>query len=148
MQYTYIIAKNNICLDELYSHISYAIDTQKFADLVDIVNAFVTIYSRYSEKTNLTIFSNKFCLSFLLKFFSKSDLISQDDFEAEQKATWSCFLNMVLAGVLVIKPVGVGAYNVCETIQMNLETVIENFDIDRALWESAERTLKQLFIPV
>ncbi len=148
MQYTYIIAKNNICLDELYSHISYAIDTQKFADLVNIVNAFVTIYSRYTEKTNLTIFSNKFCLSFLLKFFSKSDLISQDDFEAEQKATWSCFLNMVLAGLMVIKPVSVDTFNVCETIQMNLDTLIDNFDIDKGLWEKSERTLRQLFSSV
>ena len=59
MQYIYIISKNNISLDEIYSQISYAIDTQKFNDLVDVVNQFVHLYSRQSNQLYHTIFSNK-----------------------------------------------------------------------------------------
>jgi len=59
MQYIYIISKNNIYLDEIYSQISYAIDTQKFNDLVDIINQFVHLYSRQSNQLYHTIFSNK-----------------------------------------------------------------------------------------
>ena len=59
MQYIYIISKNNISLDEIYSQLSYAIDTQKFNDLVDIVNQFVHLYSRQSNQLYQTIFSKK-----------------------------------------------------------------------------------------
>ena len=59
MQYIYIISKNNISLDEIYSQISYAIDTQKFNDLVDVVNQFVHLYSRQSNQLYHTIFTNK-----------------------------------------------------------------------------------------
>ena len=59
MHYIYIISKNNISLDEIYSQISYAIDTQKFNDLVDVVNQFVHLYSRQSNQLYHTIFSNK-----------------------------------------------------------------------------------------
>lgn len=150
MQYIYIIAKNNISLDELYSHISYAIDTQKFADLVDIVNQFVHLYSRQSTQLYHTIFSSKFCLSFLLKFFSKSDLINQDDFETDQKVTWSCFLNLVLVGLTVVQPIstkpdGTPVYNVSEICQLNLETPLESFDINKEIWTKNESKLRQLF---
>lgn len=150
MQYIYIIAKNNISLDELYSHISYAIDTQKFADLADIVNQFVHLYSRQSTQLYHTIFSNKFCLSFLLKFFSKSDLINQDDFETDQKVAWSCFLNLVLVGLTVVQPIstkpdGSPVYNVSEMCQLNLETPLENFDINKEIWDKNESKLRELF---
>lgn len=150
MQYIYIIAKNNISLDELYSHISYAIDTQKFADLVDIVNQFVHLYSRQSTQLYLTIFSNKFCLSFLLKFFSKSDLINQDDFEPDQKTAWSCFLNLVLVGLTVVQPIsakpdGTVLYNINEMCQLNLNTTLESFDINKDIWDKNEMKLKELF---
>jgi hypothetical protein len=46
-------------LDEIYSQISYAIDTQKFNDLVDVVNQFVHLYSRQSNQLYHTIFTNK-----------------------------------------------------------------------------------------
>lgn len=150
MQYIYIIAKNNISLDELYSHISYAIDTQKFADLVDIVNQFVHLYSRQSTQLYHTIFSNKFCLSFLLKFFSKSDLINQDDFDVDQKNTWSCFLNLVLVGLTVVQPIsakpdGTAVYNISEICQLNLNTTLESFDINQEIWNKNESKLKELF---
>lgn len=153
MQYIYIIAKNNISLDELYSHISYAIDTQKFADLADIVNQFVHLYSRQSAQLYHTIFSNKFCLSFLLKFFSKSDLINQDDFESDQKTIWSCFLNLVLVGLTVVQPVsskpdGSPSYNVSEICQLNFNIALECFDINRDVWSKNESKLKELFTSV
>lgn len=88
MQYIYIISKNNISLDEIYSQISYAIDTLKFTDLVDIVNQFVHLYSRQTNQIYHTIFSNKFGLSYLLKFVSKSELINQDDYENDIKQIW------------------------------------------------------------
>lgn len=59
MQYIYIISKNNISLDEIYTQISYAIDTQKFNDLVQVVQQFVYLYSRQSAQVYKTIFSNK-----------------------------------------------------------------------------------------
>lgn len=59
MQYLYIVSKNNIYLDEIYSQISYAIDTQKFTDLVQIVEQFVKLYSRQSNQVYKIIFSHK-----------------------------------------------------------------------------------------
>lgn len=88
MQYIYIISKNNISLDEIYSQISYAIDTQKFNDIVDIINQFVHLYSRQSNQLYHTIFSNKFGLTYLLKFMSKSEMINQDDYDNDIKAIW------------------------------------------------------------
>jgi hypothetical protein len=88
MQYIYIISKNNISLDEIYSQISYAIDTLKFSDLIDIVNQFVHLYSRQASQIYHTIFSNKFGLSYLLKYVSKSELINQDDYENDVKQIW------------------------------------------------------------
>ena len=64
MQHIYIISKNNIALEETFSQISYAIDTQKFTDLVEIVNQFVHLYSSQSIQIYQTIFMNKVC-----KFF-------------------------------------------------------------------------------
>lgn len=150
MQYIYIIAKNNISLDELYSHISYAIDTQKFADLVEIVNQFVHLYSRQSTQLYHTIFSNKFCLSFLLKFLSKSDLISQDDFDADTKTTWSCFVNLILLGVTVVQPISVNQdgtplWNINEVCQLNFKTVLDNFDVNKELWSKNEKKLREMF---
>ena len=69
MQYIYIISKNNICLDDIYAQISYAIDTHKFNDLVDIVAQFVHLYAHQSDPLYRTIFSNKASIYFL-HFFS------------------------------------------------------------------------------
>jgi hypothetical protein len=59
MQHLYIISKNNITLDDTYAQISYAIDTLKFADLVDIVNQFVHLYTYQPIHIFITIFNNK-----------------------------------------------------------------------------------------
>ena len=59
MQHIYIISKNNIALEETFSQISYAIDTQKFTDLVEIVNQFVHLYSAQPLQIYYTIFMNK-----------------------------------------------------------------------------------------
>ena len=75
MQYIYIISKNNIALDEIYSHLSYAIDTQKFTDLVEIVNQFVHLYSRHPTAVYQTIFSNKFSQLKMKKYLKKNSLI-------------------------------------------------------------------------
>lgn len=59
MQYLYIIAKNDISMDEIYAQISYSIDTQKFNELASIVNPFVQLYSKQSNQLYQAIFSNK-----------------------------------------------------------------------------------------
>ena len=150
IQHVYIIAKNNISLDDIYSTISYAIDTQKFGDLVDIVNQFVHLYSRQSTQLYHSIFSNKFCLTFLLKFFSKSELINQDDFENETKANWSCFINLVLIGLSLLQPIsthpeGGCAWNISEIYPLNLSSILENFDVNTELWSKNEKKLCELF---
>ena len=150
IQYVYIIAKNNISLDDIYSTISYAIDTQKFGDLVDIVNQFVHLYSRQTSQLYHSIFSNKFCLTFLLKFVSKSELINQDDFENDTKATWSCFINLVLIGLSLLKPIstlpeGGCAWNISEIYPLNLSSILENFDVNTELWKKNEKKLGELF---
>lgn len=61
MQHIYIISKNNITLDETYSQISYAIDTQKFTDIVEIINQFVHLYTNQPIQVYYTIFINKVC---------------------------------------------------------------------------------------
>jgi len=150
MQYIYIISKNNIALDEIYSHISFAIDTQKFTDLVEIVNQFVHLYSRQPVTVYNTIFSNKFSLTFLLKFMSKSELINQDDYDSDIKAIWSCYLNLVLAGLTIINPVtikpdGNSLWNISEVNQLNIKAILDNFSVDNDLWSKNEMKLKELF---
>ena len=153
MQYIYIIAKNNIQLDEIYSHISYAIDTQKFNDLVDIVSQFVQLYSRHSNQVYQTIFNNKFALSFLLKFLSKSEMINQDDYENDVKTIWSCYLNLVLIGLNHLQPMSVKSdgtliWNVSETYQLSFGALLDNFSINKDLWSKNERKLRELFMVV
>jgi len=151
MQYIYIISKNNIALEEIYSHISYAIDTQKFTDLVEIVNQFVHLYSRQPSSIYHTIFSNKFSLTLLLKFVSKSELINQDDFDNDIKAIWSCYLNLVLVGLNLIQPISTktdsatNIWNVIEINQLNIKTILENFTVNTELWSKNESKLKELF---
>ncbi|CAF0710198.1 unnamed protein product [Brachionus calyciflorus] len=154
MQYIYIISKNNISLDEIYTQISYAIDTQKFNDLIQIVQQFVLLYSRQSNQIYKTIFLNKFGLTYLLKFFSKSELINQDDFDNEVKSIWSSFLNLVLNGLLLIDEDDLNngitnskgsKWNVYETYQLNFNTILKNFDVNMDLWTKNEGKLKELF---
>jgi len=150
MQYIYIISKNNIALDEIYSHLSYAIDTQKFTDLVEIVNQFVHLYSRHPTAVYQTIFSNKFSLTLLLKFMSKSELINQDDYDNDIKTIWSCYLNLVLAGLTLIQPVqvkadGTNIWNISEINQLNLKAILDNFSVNTDLWSKNEMKLKELF---
>ena len=59
MQHIYTISKNNIALEETFAQIGYAIDTQKFTDLVEIVNQFVHIYKAQPIQIYYTIFKNQ-----------------------------------------------------------------------------------------
>lgn len=59
MQYIYVISKNSISLDEIYAQISYAVDTQKFNDITEILTQFNQIYTKQSAQVYKTIFSNK-----------------------------------------------------------------------------------------
>lgn len=149
MQYAYIISRNEIALDDIFTHINYAVDLQKFAHIVDIAASFVHLYSRHTHLYS-TIFNNKFCLSFLLKCMSKSELVGQDDFEPEHKITWSAFINSILMGLGLVKPVvtkadGTNVYNVIESYSLNVKALIDNFDINKELWQKNEPILKELF---
>lgn len=148
MQYIYVISKNNISLDEIYAQISYAVDTQKFNDITEILIQFNQIYTKQSVQVFKTIFSNKFALTFLLKFFSKSEMIVQDDYDQEIKLIWSLFLNNVLNGLntLIIDDESNLRSAVYETYILNKNTVFDNFSVNLELWNKSEQKLKDLFV--
>ncbi|RNA21591.1 PAT1 -like protein, partial [Brachionus plicatilis] len=146
MQYLYIVCKNNISLDDIYSQISYAIDTQKFTDLVQIAEQFVKLYSRQSNQIYKIIFTNKFGLTYLLKFVSKSELINQDDFDNEVKAIWASFINMFLNGLGQIEDDKSSyKWSIYEMCPLNFNSVLNNFAINIDLWKKNDAKLKQLF---
>jgi len=153
MQYIYVISKNNITVDEIYSQICVAIDQQKFTDLVDIVNQFVKLYSQQPAQVFNIIFLNKFALSFLLKFFSKSELVSQDDYDDEVKTIWSMYLNLILSALYNITQfisTNSATYSnlrlqVHEVYYLNVKVIFEEFQLNRELWLANEQKLKEFF---
>jgi len=60
-------------------------------------------------------------------------------------------LNLVLVGLTVVQPISkktdnIGnVYNISEVCQLNLQTALENFDINQEIWSKNETKLKELF---
>lgn len=87
----------------------------------------------------------------MLKFFSKTDLINQDDYDNDIKTIWSSYLNLVLNGISLVQPTLMSSdgnldWNIAETCQLNPKSVLDNFKINNELWSSNEKKLKELFV--
>ena len=88
---------------------------------------------------------------------SKSDLVIQDDYDTDVKAIWTCFLNIVLIGLYTASPktgatsptLGVQPakpkWNVNEMFQLDLNIILENFEVNTDLWIKNESKLNELF---
>ena len=89
-------------------------------------------------------------MTYLLKFFSKTDLVQQDDYDNDVKSIWSAYLNLVLTGLTTVQPTLMSSegnleWNIGEEYQLSPKAVLDNFAVNQELWTANEKKLKELF---